>query len=198
MAHKEMIYLKGFAKGKNYFNTLKAINVATILHEGQFRKGGEPYVEHPMRVTSELVALKIHDDIILATAILHDVLEDCNVTPNTLIHDYGLDPKIVEFISILSKNKGETTQSYYDKIKQRPETLIVKISDRCHNISTMMGSFTIEKMKEYVKETEEYVIPLCKYGIKFYPEYSDQIFTMRYHIESVCKVIKGFINNMKK
>lgn len=55
MAHKEMVYIKGFAKGKGFWNLLKAINVGTQLHAGETRKSGEPYIDHPMRVTSEQV-----------------------------------------------------------------------------------------------------------------------------------------------
>lgn len=198
MAHKEMIYIKGFAKGKGFYNTLKAISIATLLHEGQMRKSGEPYIDHPMRVTSSLIALKIHDDITLATAILHDVFEDCVVSKYDLIHKFGLDPQIVENIEILSKIDGLSVDVYYKKISLNVVCLLIKLADRCHNISTMVGGFTPAKMDRYIIETETYVYPLCHAGKDLYPEYSDQLFTMKYHIDSVINVAKALLYTTNK
>ena len=193
MAHKEMIHLKGLAKGKDLQNTLIAITAATELHEGQMRKSGNPYIDHPMRVTSELVALKIYDDIILASALLHDVIEDCKASSELLIYKYGLDPQIVENVKKLSKTKNMDTALYYDILKQSPSLILIKGADRCHNISTMVNGFTVEKMKLYVEETENHVLPLLHYGKNHYPKYSDEFFVMKYHIESVCEMTKAFI-----
>jgi GTP pyrophosphokinase len=198
MSHKEMIYLKGLSKGMGLYNTLKAINIANILHEGQKRRTGEDYIIHPVRVASALSALGIHDDSILATALLHDVIEDCGITKDQLIHQYGLNPQIAENVQILSKNKDMSTKVYYERISSNPTCLLVKISDRCHNVSSMVGGFTPEKMKSYIEETEEYIYPLCKYGKNFYPEYSDQIFSMKYQIESVLLVVKSFVHMYEK
>lgn len=193
MAHKEMIFLRGFAKGNHLYNTMKAITAATKLHEGQTRKSGEPYVNHPMRVTSALVALGIRDDMILATAMLHDAVEDCNITPEGLAREYGIDGTIIENVVALTKTPGYNEERYFDGIRMNPAALIVKIADRCHNISTMMEGFSPEKMRQYVNETEEHILPLCRYGKRYYPEYSDQIFSMKYHIESVLNAVKGFV-----
>jgi GTP pyrophosphokinase len=94
---------------------------------------------------------------------------------------------------MLSKSAGMTTEYYYKQIQQDIRAILVKLSDRCHNVSSMYGAFTLEKMQKYVEETEEYVIPLCRYTTDRYPEYSDQVFVLRYHIESVLKVIKGML-----
>ena len=74
--------------------TLKALNVAEIAHEGQMRKAGGPYLNHPVRVASTLIGLKIYDDITIAAALLHDVIEDNEEIKNTngeiLVTKYGL------------------------------------------------------------------------------------------------------------
>jgi (p)ppGpp synthase/HD superfamily hydrolase len=197
MTHKEMVYIKGFAKGKEYWNLLKAINVATTLHEGVKRKSGEPYIDHPMRVVSELIALGLHDDITLAAGLLHDVVEDTNTAANDLATKYNLDIEVARVVQLLSKESGMSTEFYYRHIREDIRAILVKLSDRCHNVSTMYGAFTIEKMQQYVEETETHVIPLCKYATRNHPEYSDQIFVLRYHIESVLKVIKGVIEMNK-
>ena len=194
MAHREMIYLKGFSKGKQFYNTLKMIHIASKYHEGQTRKSGEPYIDHPMRVTSALVALGIEDDIILAGAMGHDLYEDTSLTPTLLIETYGMNPVVSELIQQLSKNSETSTQYYYNVLKSDVRMILIKLADRCHNVSTMVGSFSVEKLKEYVSETEEYVLPLCKYGSLHYPEYSSQLYTMKYHIESILSTVKNFIS----
>lgn len=193
--HKELVYLKGFAKGNKYWDMLKAIQIAIELHEGQKRKLGGDYIEHPMRVTSELVALGLHDETLLISAILHDIIEDCNTSRHDLVLGYGFSHDVANIVSLLSKTKGLDTCVYYEGMKQDARAILIKVSDRCHNISTMIDAFSIEKMIAYVEETETHVIPLCKYGINHYPEYSDALFVMKNHIESVLSCIKAFIKN---
>ena len=203
--HRELVYLKGLAKGAGFMQTLKAINVASQLHQGQKRKLGEDYIEHPMRVAKELISLKLYDDKLLAAALLHDVLEDCNLSEFDLNEKYGIDKDIVEIVKILTKNSCQapkdsavdTTGVYYSKILNNHYATLVKISDRCHNVSTMVEAFTKNKIKSYIKETEDYVIPLCKLAVVKYPEYSDEIFAMRYHIESVCYALTVCIDALE-
>jgi (p)ppGpp synthase/HD superfamily hydrolase len=196
--HKELVYLKGFAKKGQYWEMLKAIQVAIELHEGQQRKAGGDYVEHPMSVTSELVALKLHNETLLSAALLHDVIEDCNTTRSELIMEYGFSTEVAAIVSLLSKTRELPTQEYYNRISKNPFATLIKVSDRCHNISTMIDAFSLDKMKEYVKETDEYVLPLCKYSINHYPLYSDELVVMRNHIESVVNCVKGFIRIIEK
>jgi GTP pyrophosphokinase len=198
MSQKTMVYVKGYAQGAGLIQTLKALNAAVILHKGQTRKTGEPYVYHPVKVAAELLALGINDDEILATAILHDVLEDCNISKSQLIADYGINSNVVAYVSLLTKDKGFTTEHYYKSLAGNAASALVKISDRCHNVSTMAGGFNFEKMQKYVKETEEFVIPLCKHVKDFYPQYSNQVFVMKYHIESICHMCKTFLEAKEK
>jgi len=198
MINKEMAFLIDFAKENKLIHLLESIDAATLLHEGQKRKDGEPYINHPLRVTSALVRLNILDDTILATAMLHDVIEDCNITPEELELKYNLNCEIIKNIVALTKIPGMSIEKYYGDIMNHPKALLIKISDRCHNISTMVKSFSLEKMKNYCDETEDYILPLLKYGRKFYPNYSNQLFSMKYHIESVLDAIKGFIEILEK
>lgn len=191
--HKELVYLKGFAKGKGYWEMIKAIKVAVTLHEGQKRKAGGDYVEHPMKVCSHLVALKVYDEVLLTAALLHDVVEDCGISRMQLITVYGFSEEVADLVFILSKDKGISTALYYQNLKTDIRAILIKISDRGHNISTMVNAFSEKKMVEYIQETEEFVLPLCKYGIDYYPQYSDEIVVMRDAIESLCYCIDSFI-----
>lgn len=180
--HKELVYIKGFAKGRRLYNTVKAISYASLLHDGQKRKSGEDYIEHPMRVCKQLISLGIDDDNTLAAALLHDVIEDCNKSYAD-IKDYFNDD-IAHMVLLLSKT-GTPIESYYHDIKDDVRACLVKISDRCHNLSTMTGPFTQAKIIDYIHETKTYIYPLCDYVIDNFPKYSDIVYSMKYHMDSI-------------
>lgn len=194
--HKGLIYIKGYAKGKELMDTLKAVNHAVLLHENQYRKTGEDYVEHPMHVTKHLLSLGLDKDSLLAAAMLHDTIEDCSISPADLKAIFT--EETCYNVEVLSKTKKTDTDSYYSLISKNPETSLIKIADRCHNVSTMADAFSIKKIKEYIEETELYVIPLCKSTVIQYPEYSDAVMTMKYHIESICYTLKVCIEALDK
>lgn len=185
---KSNVFIKGFAKGRNMINTLKALNVAEIAHEGQMRKCGGPYLDHPLRVASTLIGLKIYDDITIAAALLHDVIEDNEEIKNTngeiLVTKYGLDREVLDVVLKVTKIKGKDETLYYKEIESDIRAILVKISDRCHNISTMCNAFSKQKMSQYVEETETYILPLISHSKRYFPEYSDALYVMKYMIRS--------------
>ena len=190
--HKELVYLKGYAKGrmkedKSYVNMVLAINMSCKLHGNQFRKTGEDYVEHPMKVAKHFLSIGLDNPFLLSAAMLHDVVEDCNITIAELQQTFPSN--ITRVVHSLTKD-GLTTQDYYHFISLDAFATLIKIADRCHNVSTMVEAFSKEKIKSYIKETYDFVIPLCKTGIIKFPEYSDVIYAMRYHIESVCHALE--------
>lgn len=203
MSSKSMIFLKGYAQGNGMKNTLRAIRIAEKYHAGQLRKTGEPYIDHPTQVACELLALGVTDDATIAAALLHDVLEDCNVTVNQLHHDYHLDEDVLDTILRVTKRKEDSLNIYYSGITTW-RSILLKLSDRCHNISTMVGGFSNKKMREYIAETNEYVLPLCKIGLECFPDYdaltdfSNKVFVMKYHIQSMTKTISYLLDDMQK
>lgn len=69
------------------------------------------------------------------------------------------------------------------------EASITKLIDRCHNVSSMAGTFTIEKLKSYIDETRDYVLPLLRQVKDTYPDESNILFILKYHITSVVDAI---------
>lgn len=192
--NKTKTYLKAFANGRGWTQTQRALNAANILHEGQTRKSGEPYVDHPVMVAAALLALKIYDDVVIAAALLHDVIEDCNISAAELKERFGISSEVLAIVKKLSKVAGMPTDLYYNGIREDWRAMIIKLADRCHNVSTMAGAFTNEKMEKYVDETVNYVFPTCDVLKRFYPEYSDQVFSMKYQLISNCKIVCHFLN----
>jgi len=188
-------FIKGYALSKNMLNTIIALSVAIQKHKGQDRKGGEPYIIHPLTVASYLINLGIDDDNIIAASLLHDVVEDCNLPNNgeELITTYKLNKKVLEIVLLLTKHKGYVEKDYYEKIKKCPNALIIKLSDRANNLSTL-SAFSLKKMERYVKETRELILPLCTYGKEYYPEFSNAITIIKYQLVSVCETIESLLN----
>ena len=116
-----------------------AIILAEKYHEGQFDKGGSPYIEHPIRV---MEGVESTEEKILA--VLHDVLEDCNVSKEQLIND-GIPEYLVEKLEILCKGKNEKYFDYIDRIKVTQLTINVKLSDLRDNMN-------LERLKEVTEK----------------------------------------------
>ena len=107
----------------------RAIKLAQKYHKGQFDKGGNPYIEHPLRVMEGVESI---DEKILA--VLHDVLEDCDASRDELINE-GIPECLVEKLEILCKGKNENYFDYIDRIKVDKSTINVKLSDLKDNMN---------------------------------------------------------------
>ena len=175
---------------ENLTQTEIALPLMKKLHEGQTRKGAEkiPYIYPPLLMACHACALGLKEDDLLATILLHDVCEDCGVTPEELPVNENVR-KTVELLTFEIR-EGETDEDaherYFTAIKTNRLAVIVKIIDRCNNLSTMMGSFDRERMIEYIEETEKYVFPLMdllKFG--YDGKYYDVAFLIKYHLLSV-------------
>lgn len=181
--------------------TYRALPYIKKKHRGQFRKPvlfsqkPVPYIVHPLMLVCHALALGIREDAVLATALLHDVCEDCGVAPD----DLPFSEPVREAVTLLSfrqeegESKEDAKKRYYDAIGRNRIAVIVKILDRCNNISTMAGSFTEEKLAEYIDETEACVMPLldkAKYSVQ---EYADAFHLIKYHMRSVLETVKAMM-----
>lgn len=201
--NKSYMFIKGFAvgKGNNLPNTLCALSLARRLHDGQYRKDGVPYIYHPLKVCTTLINLGIDDDITLAASLLHDVIEDCQdklpLNGRELVTEYHLDPEVVKIVRLLSKDSGLDNYElsvYFENIKQNPKALLIKLSDRLHNSSSLYA-FTPKKMQEYIKETETFIIPMAKYGKAYYPQYMNAFAMLKSQIYSLNHSMKVISEN---
>ena len=104
--------------------TLKdAIDLATQHHEGQFDKGGKPYIGHPMRVMEKMM---LKDFKIVA--VLHDIVEDTSITLQDL-KDLGYGSMIVDAIDCLTKREGESYDKFADRTMTDTMASYVKLAD---------------------------------------------------------------------
>lgn len=195
---RESNFVKGNIHGRNMVESMRAFNVMKSLHRGVMRKGGLEYSTHPVRVAHQLLANGVTDDNVIAAALLHDVLEDCNVTESLLQEQFSISDKVLSIVASVTKKKGYNNTDYYGNINNSAEAMLVKISDRLHNLSTMHGAFSKEKMLEYVKETYDFVIPMCK-NLKYrYPEYANVSYIMKNQIETICEIYESLLIREEK
>lgn len=189
-------YVGAYCNAKSLYQTKRALAFAKEKHDGQYRKPGHsneriPYIYHPLLLTCHALALGLEDDDLLSACLLHDVCEDCGVQPDEL----PVNDQTREAVRLLTKPEtfgytGPEYRAYYEGIAGNRIALIVKLLDRCNNISSMATSFTDKRMAEYIKETQEYIHPLMEKARDEYPQYSNQLFLIRYHMNSVLEAIR--------
>lgn len=197
---KMYTFLRGFASGAGMKDTLKALAFAREKHSGQLRKSGEPYIVHPLTMACNAVSMGIREDAVIATILLHDVCEDCGVSIGEL--PVGDTVKHAVDMMTFRVMEGETKEiaknRYYNMLLQSREASLTKLIDRCHNVSSMAGTFSVEKLKAYIEETRHYVLPLLRKVKNQYPEESDTLFVLKYHIVSVVDSIDATIQVFEK
>lgn len=93
----------------------RAVVVATYLHANQTDKSGSPYIAHPLRVLGGVIDALPNDLIAQEAAVLHDVIEDCGQTVQSLI-ELGVTPEAAELVGVLSKRKGESYEQFLNRI----------------------------------------------------------------------------------
>lgn len=181
-------YVKTYAGVKNLYQTSKVLPYARELHKGQVRRGKDqvPYIYHPLLIACHALALGLEDDNLVSAALLHDVCEDCGVD----IEELPVNALTKEAVALLTKGDDMDKEQYYQKISQNPIAALVKLLDRCNNVSGMAAGFSKEKLVEYIKETEQYIYLLLHKAKDEYPMYSNQIFLIKYHMTSVIEAIK--------
>ena len=148
----------------------KAYDYANYLHEGQTRQSGEPYITHPLNVAYILSEMHADSDTICA-ALLHDTLEDCDVSKEEIAELFNKDiANLVDGVTKISKmnfsSKTEqnlaNTRKIITGITDDVRIIIIKLADRLHNMRTL-GFKSEFKQKENALETMEIFVPLAYY-----------------------------------
>lgn len=189
-------YIGAYCNAKHLWQTARALAFAEIKHAGQYRKIGHsgeqiPYIYHPLLMTCHAIALGLDDDDLLSASLLHDVCEDCGVA----VEELPVSEITKEAVRLLSKPKGfqktkNEEEKYYNAIAENRIAAMVKLLDRCNNISGMAACFSDVHMAEYSRETLDYIRPLMEKARNAYPEYGNALFLIRYHMNSVLEALR--------
>lgn len=148
----------------------KAYDYAKDLHEGQFRQSGEPYIIHPLNVAYILAEMHADTDTICA-GLLHDTLEDTNITKGEIIEEFNVNvASLVDGVTKISKMNFSSkqdqnlanTRKIITGITEDVRIIIIKLADRLHNMRTLEYKSEF-KQKENSMETMEIFVPLAYY-----------------------------------
>ncbi len=197
-------YVKARAQAEGMAQALAALPLMREKHEGQTRHSrtaATPYSVHPLTLACHALAMGILDDDVLATALLHDVIEDTDTRPEEL----PVSDRVREAVCLLSYNtylkdgddgdprkKDEIKPAYYANIARNPLAALVKCMDRCNNLACMADGFSRKKMAVYVVQTERYVLPLLEV-IREVPEYNSAAWLLRYQMTTMLETFKRLL-----
>ncbi len=189
-------YLKAKAQEQGMTQTLAALPYMREKHKGTMRKdktGTAPYAVHPLTLACHAWAMGITDDDVLATALLHDVVEDTDTRPEEL----PAGDRVREAVRLVSYNtyegsREEVNPALYANIAKNPLAALIKCLDRCHNLACMADAFSRKKMATYLVETEKYVMPLLDV-LKAAPEYNNAAWLLRYQMLTMVETFKRLL-----
>lgn len=129
--------------------TRKAIMVAYKAHEGQMDRAGLPYILHPIHVAEQM-----KDEDTCVVALLHDVIEDTDITLEDL-REYGFTEAQLEGVRIMTHEEGVEYFDYIRTVKTNPLALAVKLEDLKHNSDETriidMTDKDIKRLEKYKK-----------------------------------------------
>ncbi len=152
----------------------RAYEIARNAHEGQFRHSGEPYIIHPVQVATILYSLGMDSESMTA-ALLHDVVEDTELTKDDVKKEFGEDvAELVEGVTKLGKvplftkeeQQAENVRKMLMAMSQDIRVIIIKLADRIHNMRTL-AFMKPHKRREKAQETLEIYAPIAhRLGIR--------------------------------
>ncbi len=151
----------------------KAYTFAKNAHGDILRKSGEPYITHPLAVTGILAELRM-DAEVLAAALLHDVVEDTNITLQDIEKEFGLGvARLVDGVTKVEQLPTEIQKTGRERNKEAEflrktflamgsdiRVILIKLADRLHNMRTL-GYLSPERQKRMALETLEIFAPLA-------------------------------------
>jgi (p)ppGpp synthase/HD superfamily hydrolase len=150
----------------------KAIYWAKKYHGEQKRKSGEPYYTHPLEVAYLISDYNLKTEVI-AASILHDIIEDTEVTLGMILDNFGW--RIAEMVDRLTRDRPDGSKISVEEILNNAykigdkEVLLIKVIDRLHNLSTL-SCITKQNIKKQVNETYDALFPGITATISFFLE----------------------------
>jgi len=149
-------------------NLARAFIFGADAHEKQKRTSGEAYFIHPIAVSCTLAEMQMDNDTLIA-ALLHDVVEDTEITADEIEDKFGEQVKklvngVTKLLQIEFNSKAEAQAENFRKMLlamvEDIRVIIIKLSDRLHNMTTL-GPLKIEKRKRVSLETLEIYAPIA-------------------------------------
>lgn len=183
----------------------KAIEFSSAAHEGQKRQSGEPYLIHPLEVAKILTQLKMDNASIIA-AILHDTIEDTDVTKTDLAHEFGDDvAEIVDGVTKISmikfSNQEDRQAENYRKMilamSNDIRVIMVKLADRLNNMRTLQFMSEAKQVSISQETLDLYAPVASRMGIYWMKEELEDL-SLKFIKPDVYKQISSRIKRISK
>ena len=170
-----------------------AYEVASQAHEGQTRDEGTPYINHPIRVAVSIVdELDIYSPKLVCSALLHDVIEDSDVTREDIGQMFG--EEIAEIVWLMTKLEEVRLSEYLARIERAANTgaPLVKLCDRLDNMRSVVHTPKIEKIHRYIRTTQDLYLPFAaRTNTYLHDELLRWLDAARKHIETLTIGVPG-------
>jgi len=188
---------------------VRAYQYSAAAHEGQYRKGGAPYITHPLAVAETLASWHLDAQTLIA-ALLHDVVEDTGISSEDIANEFGKSvAQLVDGVTKLDKiqfeDKAQAQAENFRKMllamARDVRVILIKLADRLHNMRTL-EAMQPEKVSRIAQETLEIYAPIAnRLGLnKVYQELEDISFLHlhpnRYKV--IEKAVKSARGNRKE
>ncbi|GMW03613.1 MAG: hypothetical protein AMXMBFR84_47470 [Candidatus Hydrogenedentota bacterium] len=171
-----------------------AIILAAHLHSGIFRRTGEPYLAHLLDAARFSFLAGVREADVLISAVMHDAAEEASDRmPNEGLNAYGLPDRVVTSVAALTKVESEHPAEYFAQVRSCRSARIPKLADRLSNLLSMRGAFSVEKMREYIRETSDELLPICGTKSGGLGRYTDAARILEHQIYESIKAANTFI-----
>ena len=191
--------IKKFNPDANTDSIQKAYDFAKSQHEDQCRKSGEPYIIHPLQVAYILADLEL-DDATICAALLHDVVEDTDITIEDIEKQFGIEiAELVDGVTKLGRlqftsyeeQQVEDYRKMFLAMGKDIRVILIKLADRLHNMRTLKY-LTRDRQIKNAQETLDLYAPLANrlgvYSLKW--ELEDLAFRYLYP-EEYYEIVEG-------
>ncbi len=187
----------------------EAYHFSGNAHKGQFRESGEPYISHPLAVAGILADWHLDTQALMA-ALLHDVMEDTEVSKDEISRRFGKPvAELVDGVSKLDKiefqsqevAQAENFRKMLLAMARDVRVILIKLADRLHNMRTL-GAVEAEQRRRVARETIEIYAPIAnRLGLNsIYQELEDLAFSHLYpgRYRVLAKAVKGSRGNRRE
>lgn len=188
-------YLQGAAdQDRSFLKVLEAFEFAKSHHTGVRKDGATPEFMHQIETVLFLRTLRsglVHPAETLCAMLLHDVVEDYDVPVELIREKFG--ERVAHAVWRLTKKyRGvkKAPEQYFLEMLDCPIAPICKGADRINNQQSMHGVFGREKQLDYIRETEEHILPMLKAARRRYPGQENALMNIRFVLQAQIQMLK--------
>jgi (p)ppGpp synthase/HD superfamily hydrolase len=193
--NKHFIAMRYWLLGKEYYLALDALEYASQFHTGTRKDGITQEYFHQLSIARYVKSISTsleYPEETLATVFLHDVCEDYDIGFEEVESRFGGEVSIaVRLMTKTFRGYRKPQNEYYREIGEHRIASIAKGADRIHNVQSMVDVFTYEKQKEYIRETEEFILPAIKHARRRFPKQEPAYENIQHVLNSQIELLRA-------